>query len=112
MIWQLLFLISNEVYYLFNRKRLDSMFKSKSPECMKKLDMVYYIVRLLSLPFVVYGLFGSMSVIFTWILSIWVFKIVLYHISERAYSFSTLHFPIFTLVNIVSYMTIVYFIIR
>jgi hypothetical protein len=111
-IWRLVVFIINEIYYLFNMKRLDMVFKKKSPDSMKMIDILYYMVRILSIPFLIEGLFSAVSPVFLSLLVIWTFKIVLYHISERAYSFSTMRFPIFTILNILTYLTALYILIR
>jgi hypothetical protein len=112
MIWRLIFFILNEIYYILNMKRLDSSFKDKSQNGVRKLDLFYYVMRILSVPFLIEGILSSFSPVFLLLLSIWIFKIVLYHISDKAYHFSAIRFPFFSIINILVYMIVIYLIIR
>ena len=40
--------IFSEIYHFYNKKRLDLIFKNKNIETIKKVDIVFYITKLLS----------------------------------------------------------------
>ena len=85
----------NEIYHVFNRKRLDLLFKNKEPENMRKTDIVYYLVRVLSVVWPIIGLFSSMWPMFAALILASLMKFVLYHISEKSYlAYSILAYPL------------------
>lgn len=88
----------NEIYHVFNRKRLDLLFKNKDPENMRKMDILYYLVRVLSALWPIIGLFSSMWPMFAALILASLLKFAFYHISEKSYiAYSILAYPLISI---------------
>jgi hypothetical protein len=88
----------NEIYHAFNRKRLDLLFKNKEPENMRKMDILYYLIRVLSAVWPLIGLFSSAWALFLCLIFASVLKFALYHIEERYYrAYSIIAYPIISI---------------
>jgi len=81
----LILFILNEIFYFSNRKRLDLFFTKKDPSKIKKIDIIYYLIKVTSIPWPIIGLFSSFSGLFSIIIIINILKFVLYHLSKRFY---------------------------
>lgn len=81
----LLVFVLNEVYYLFNRERLDVNFKNKDIESTTKLDLVYYLTRVMYWVWIIAGLFSGLSYLFVILLVVGFIKFPLFHINRKAY---------------------------
>lgn len=99
----LLVFAMNEIFFVFNRNRLDRNFKNKDIESVKKVDLLHYVLKTMSVIWPIVGLFTSMQYMFLILISIWVLKFVLYHVSERAYLVYSLVTP---LLNAIMYVAI------
>jgi len=96
----------NEIFYFSNRKRLDIFFKKKDSSQIKKIDILYYLIKTTSIIWPIIGLFSSCSVLFLMIILLGFTKFLLYHISNRIYKvYVDLH-PIL-LISI--YLTILFY---
>lgn len=93
----------NEFFFVFNRKRLDTNFKNKDVMSVKSIDILHYMLKVLSVFWPFIGLLSSMSSMFLVLISVWFLKFLLYHISVRTYSVWTLFSPF---VNIGLYLAI------
>lgn len=74
-----------EIYHVFNRKRLDLIFKNKTVESIRKVDIVFYMAKLLSIFWPIIGLFSSFSGLFMLLITINLLKFALYHASDTLY---------------------------
>jgi hypothetical protein len=81
----LILFILNEIFYFSNRKRLDLFFNKKDPSKIKRVDILYYLIKVTSIPWPIIGLFSSFSGLFSVVILLSVFKFIFYHISRRFY---------------------------
>ena len=54
----------NEVYYVFNKPRLDLNMKNRDVEATKSIDIAHYLLRILFWIWIVIGLWSSQSEMF------------------------------------------------
>lgn len=83
----------NDIYYIFNRKRLDLLFKNKEPENMRRLDIAHYLLKVLSVVWPIIGLFSSIWPMFVAIMLTAGLRFALYHASKEAYQIYSKAFP-------------------
>jgi hypothetical protein len=102
----LLLFILNEIFYFSNRKRLDIFFNKKDPTQIKKLDIFYYLIKIMSTVWPVMGIFSSFRELFTIVLFLGLSKFLIYHVSKKIYSFYVDLYPIL-LISI--YITILFY---
>jgi hypothetical protein len=95
-----------EIYHFFNKKRLDLIFKNKNVENIKKLDIVFYMMKLLSIFWPLIGLFSSFGDIFMLIIVVNLIKFLFYHLNDRIYK---VYINILPWINISIYLTILFF---
>lgn len=67
------------IYYLLNYKRLDKSFSERDKN--SKLDLVFYITKLLSWIWIIGGLFLENNIFYIILLSIGLLRIPIYHIN-------------------------------
>ena len=85
----------NEIYHVANRKRLDLLFEKKEPENMRKMDIVHYLLQVLSVVWPIIGLFSSMWPFFIGLMLAGLLKFAIYHVNERAYlAYSNIAYPV------------------
>lgn len=77
--------IFNEIYYLFNRERLDTNFKNKDIESTTKADVLYYFTKVLYWVWIITGLFSGLSYLFVILFSLRFMKFPLFHINRKIY---------------------------
>lgn len=92
-----------EIYHVFNRKRLDLIFKNKNVESIGKFDIFFYIAKLLSIFWPILGLFSSFGGLFMLIIAINLMKFALYHTSDSLYKH---YIRILPWMNVVVYISI------
>lgn len=92
-----------EIYHFFNKKRLDLIFKNKDVETIKKIDIVFYMTKLLSIFLPIVGLFSSFSELFMLLIIINLLKFLIYHLNDHLYKF---YIKILPWANVTLYMTI------
>jgi hypothetical protein len=76
----LLFIWSN-IYYVINYNRLDKRFAERDRN--SKVDLVYYVTKVLFWIWLVVGLFTPMKYIFMIMMGIGLIRIPMYHISKN-----------------------------
>jgi len=81
----LLSFIWNELYYILNRKRLNTNFENKDIDSMRKMDLIYYSIRVLYWIWMIIGMFSGMSTFFIILFSLGFLKFPLYHTSSKIY---------------------------
>ena len=94
-----------EIYHYFNKNRLDLIFKNKNVESIKKLDVVFYMMKLLSIFWPLIGLFSSFSEIFMLIVVVNLIKFLFYHLNEKIYKFYINSLP---WINVLIYLVIIF----
>lgn len=98
--------IFSEIYHFFNKKRLDLIFKNKETKTIRKIDIVFYMSKLLSIFWPIVGLFSSFSHLFLLIIVINLMKFVFYHLNDNIYK---LYISALPWMNVVVYITILSF---
>jgi len=89
----------NEVYHLFNKNRLDLLFEKKDPENIRKIDIIYYVLRVGSAIWPFIGLFSSYWGLFSGIILAGLFKFAAYHADDILYSaYSRYFYPIISMI--------------
>ena len=78
--FSLLFTWSN-IYYIINYNRLDKRFAERDRN--SKVDLVYYVTKVLFWIWLVVGLFTPMKYIFMIMMGIGLIRIPMYHISKN-----------------------------
>ena len=78
--FSLLFIWSN-IYYVMNYDRLDKRFAERDRN--SKVDLVYYVTKVLFWIWLVVGLFTPMKYIFMIMMGIGLIRIPMYHISKN-----------------------------
>lgn len=96
----LLVFILNEVYYLFNRERLDVNFKNKDIESTTKLDVIYYLTRVMYWSWMIVGLTSGLSYLFMILISFRFIKLPFYHINRKLYIIYDTFLPIISILMI------------
>ncbi len=77
--------ILNEFYYINNRALLDMKFKERSLDSFSKMDVIYYLMRVLSWVWIVCGCFSSLHFYFYTLVGISSFRLLIYPISKISY---------------------------
>lgn len=77
--------IFSEIYHYFNKNRLDLLFKNKDVEMTRKTDIIFYMLKLISIFWPIIGLFSSFSEIFMLIILINLSKFFFYHLNDFIY---------------------------
>ena len=96
----------NEIFYFSNRKRLDIFFKKKDPSQIKKLDILYYLIKIMSTVWPVIGAFSSFRELFIIALFLGLSKFLLYHISKVIYG---VYIDVYPILIIIVYLTILFY---
>ena len=78
--FSLLFIWSN-IYYVMNYDRLDKRFVERDRN--SKIDLVYYVTKVIFWIWLVVGLFTPMKYIFMMMMGIGLIRIPMYHISKN-----------------------------
>jgi len=94
-----------EIYYVFNRKRLDLIFKNKNVESIRKIDIAFYMSKLLSIFWPIVGLFSSFSSLFLLIITINLLKFAIYHTSGPIYK---VYIKVLPWMNVAAYISILW----
>lgn len=92
-----------EIYHVFNRKRLDLIFKNKNVDSIKSVDIAFYMAKLLSIFWPIIGLFSSLSSLFLVIITINLLKFALYHASDSLYK---VYINVLPWMNVAVYLSI------
>ena len=74
-----------ELYYVYNKTHLDTIFKNRDIEKTSMKDIFYYILRLSFYIWMIVGLFSSQSSIFLFLTILNLVRFPFYHISRKLY---------------------------
>lgn len=102
----LILFITNEIFYFSNRKRLDIFFKKKDPSQIKKIDILYYLIKIMSTVWPIIGLFSSFKGLFLIVLSLGLSKLLFYHLSKKFYN---VYVDVYPIILISVYLTILFY---
>ena len=94
--------IFSEIYHFYNKKRLDLIFKNKDTETIRKVDILFYMSKLLSIFWPIVGLFSSFSHLFLFIIVMNLMKFVFYHLHDNIYK---------AYINVLPWMNVITYII-
>lgn len=102
----LLVFIWNEIYYIKNKKKLDSNFKLRPIESLTKIDRLFYFIRVIYWLSIIIGLFSTMSLFFWILLLIKILQVPIYHISRRFFIYYENFLPLLSSALIVTIFVI------
>jgi len=77
--------IWSEIYYVYNKSKLDVRFKNKDISNSSKYDLLYYFSRVFYYIWLSFGIFTSQSDIFIFLFILILLKLPFYFISKRVY---------------------------
>lgn len=77
--------ILNELYYISNRMTLDAKFKERELGSFSKIDVIYYLTRVISWVWIVLGCFSSYNMYFYILVSMSLIRLIIYPISKKSY---------------------------
>lgn len=92
--FSMLLFATNNIYYFINKSELEKVFNERRPRDFNVFVYLYYILSVVSFLFVFLGLFSNLYLFFGIILTLWIAKFPLYHISKPIYSIYSLILPI------------------
>jgi hypothetical protein len=75
----------NEIYYVFNKSRLDINFKNRDISATKNIDLFHYLLRAMFWCCMFIGLWSSQSEMFIFLGSLHLLRFPFYHISRKLY---------------------------
>ena len=77
----------NEIYYIYNKRILDTSFndKEKNLSSLSKMELVYYGLRVLYWIWLGNGIFSPMSPLFIFLLILRGLQFPFFHISKKLY---------------------------
>lgn len=75
----------NEIYYVFNKLRLDVNIKTLDIKSVTKLDILHYILRILFSIWMIVGIWSSQSELFILLCSLHLIRFPFYHLSRKLY---------------------------
>jgi hypothetical protein len=101
-----LILLLNEIFYIFNRKKLDVFIKGKNIETAKLIDIIPYFLKLCSFVWPLIGLFSTFKEYFLLLICFNLFRFLIYHINNKLY---LIYIHIIPIINIIIYSIILYF---
>ena len=75
----------NEIYYVFNKSKLDTNFKNLDVKSSTKLDIAHYLLRIMFWVWMIVGIWSSQSNIFMFLTILHLIRFPFYHLSRRLY---------------------------
>jgi hypothetical protein len=75
----------NEIYYVFNKSKLDTNFKNLDVKSSTKLDIAHYLLRIMFWVWMIVGIWSSQSNLFTFLTILHLVRFPFYHLSRRLY---------------------------
>ena len=74
-----------EIYYVFNKLKLDDNFRNRDISKSSKLDIIYYLLRIFYFFWLIQGIFTNQYELFLLLISLRFLSFPFYHISKRLY---------------------------
>jgi hypothetical protein len=75
----------NEIYYVFNKSKLDTNFKNLDVKSSTKLDIAHYLLRIMFWVWMIVGIWSSQSNLFIFLTILHLVRFPFYHLSRRLY---------------------------
>ena len=75
----------NEIYYVFNKSKLDTNFKNLNVKSSTKLDIAHYLLRIMFWVWMIVGIWSSQSNLFIFLTILHLVRFPFYHLSRRLY---------------------------
>jgi hypothetical protein len=75
----------NEIYYVFNKSKLDTNFKNLNVKSSTKLDIAHYLLRIMFWIWMIVGIWSSQSELFIFLTTLHLIRFPFYHLSRRLY---------------------------
>jgi hypothetical protein len=75
----------NEIYYVFNKSKLDTNFKNLNVKSSTKLDIAHYLLRIMFWIWMIVGIWSSQSNLFIFLTILHLVRFPFYHLSRRLY---------------------------
>ncbi len=75
----------NEVYYVFNKTRLDVSIKSLDVKSFSRFDILHYVFRMMFWVWMIVGIWSSQSSLFLFLTTLHLVRFPFYHLSRRLY---------------------------
>ena len=75
----------NEIYYVFNKSKLDTNFKNLDVKSSTKLDIAHYLLRIMFWIWMIVGIWSSQSNLFIFLTILHLVRFPFYHLSRRLY---------------------------
>jgi hypothetical protein len=97
-----LFFLLNNLYYIFNYKRLDEPFKMRDEN--KKLDLLHYILKVLYLVWLCILVFIQQSLLIWILISIITLRIPVYYTNKRSSIVYHRLVPILNIIILILYL--------
>lgn len=81
-----IFYIWSEIYYVYNKKKLDISFRNKDISSITKLDLLFYICKFTFFIWIIFGLWSSQKDLFILLFVLNFIKFPFFHISKKLYA--------------------------
>jgi len=75
----------NEIYYVFNKSKLDTNFKNLNVKSSTKLDIAHYLLRIMFWIWMIVGIWSSQSELFIFLTTLHLVRFPFYHLSRKLY---------------------------
>jgi hypothetical protein len=75
----------NEIYYVFNKLRLDVNIKTLDIKSFTKLDIAHYLLKIMFWIWMIVGIWSSQSELFIFLTTLHLIIFPFYHLSRRLY---------------------------
>ena len=75
----------NEIYYVFNKSKLDTNFKNLNVKSSTILDIAHYLLRIMFWIWMIVGIWSSQSSLFIFLTTLHLIRFPFYHLSRRVY---------------------------
>lgn len=101
-----LIVVWTEIYFVFNKVRLERNFVNKDLQSVTKSDFFYYLFRLIFFIWLVVGIWSSFQNQFIIILSLNLLKFPIFHVSRRIFA---VYDNVLPTINILAVLIILFF---
>ena len=95
-----IFFIWSEIYYVYNKSRLDLNFRNKDISLITKLDLLFYFCKFSFFIWMILGIWSSQQELFILLIILNFIKFPFYHLSKRVYAIWDNILPIINIIEI------------
>ena len=96
----------NEIYYIFNKNRLNLNFKNKDIKSITKLDVLYYFTKVIYWGWIITGFFSNFYIYFIALVVLALIKFPLYHINKKLFAIYDVVLPILSICVLIAIMLV------